>query len=201
MISSENTGGCIATLSMTRASEKARLGVVRLLLFLVVAVGMVGAPWPDAIGGRAVGDESQGRYEYEAAIRYFTRIIELGEVSEENLGNAFYNRGNAFYSTGAYEQAILDYSRALRLNPDNADAYYNRGNSYANLGRDDRAIRDYSQTIGFKPDHDFAYYNRGNSYFRKGDYRRAIEDYEKAYLLSPNDDVYQRKIEELGLSR
>ena len=43
----------------------------------------------------------------------------------------FYNkRGIEFGMKGQYDQAILDFNKALEINPGYADAYYNRGIVY-----------------------------------------------------------------------
>ena len=182
----------------TRHSERG-VGVGRLALFFVAAVGIVGAAWSSAFSDLTVGDEAKERQEYEAAITYFSKIIQSGHLSPENLANAFYNRGNAFYKLGQKGRAIEDYSQSLRYEPGNADAYYNRGNVHAGFDRHDQAIQDYSKAIELQPDHDLAYYNRANSHFRKGNYQLAIEDYTKAYRLNSDDRVYEDKMRYLGL--
>jgi len=171
----------------------------RLVLTTLFAAGIAVAAGVNAFAARAVWDGEAEQSGYEKAVHYLTWIIESGEVSKKNLGNAFYNRGNAYYYLGAHGKAIEDYSRALVLDPGHAEALYNRGNSYADVGDHDRAIEDYSQTIRIRPDFDAAYYNRANSRLRTGDLLRAIEDYRKAYSLNPNDSVYRNRIKELGL--
>ena len=173
--------------------------IVRLAVVLLFAAVFIGAMGSDAFGGLSTGNTASDHARYEAAVRYYTRVIVWGEVSKENVGNAYYNRANAFYKLGHHVRAIKDYEQALRFSPDDADVHYNRGNVYAGLGDHDQAITDYSQAIRLNPDHDYAYYNRGNSYLRSGDIRRAAKDYEKAYLLDPDDFVYRDTMNELGL--
>ncbi len=171
----------------------------RLVLTILLAAGIAVAAVSNGFAARSVWDGEAEQSAYEKAIHYLTWIIESGEVSKKNLGNAFYDRGNAYYYLGAQGKAIEDYSRALVLDPGHAEALYNRGNSYADVGDHDRAIEDYSRTIGIRPDFDAAYYNRANSRLRMGDLLRAFEDYKKAFSLNPNDSVYRNRIEELGL--
>ena len=173
--------------------------MVRLAVVLLCAAVFVGAAGSDAFGELSTGTTARDHDRYEAAVRYYTRVIEWEEVSKNNLGNAYYNRANAFYNLGRHVRAIQDYGKALGFSPDNADAYYNRGNAYAGLGNHDQAITDYSQAIQLNPDHHYAYYNRGNSYLRLGDIQRATKDYEKAYFLDPDDLVYRDTMKEFGL--
>ena len=42
----------------------------------------------------------------------------------------FYNRGNAYAAQGLYDQAIADFSQAIRLKSDLVDAYNNRRLAY-----------------------------------------------------------------------
>ena len=48
---------------------------------------------------------------------------------------------------GQYERAIIDYSEAIRLNPQDSIAYYNRGLAYHHLEQDEQAIKDFDEAI------------------------------------------------------
>ena len=72
------------------------------------------------------------------------------EHNSENvrLADDAFNRGLAYARQGEYEQAIADYTAAIKLNPQLAEAYYNRGNAYRRQGEYDQAIADYTAAIG-----------------------------------------------------
>ena len=59
--------------------------------------------------------------EYLQAINLYERILQEYGVSPE----LFFNLGNAYFKTHDIARAILNYERALRLNPRFADARYN----------------------------------------------------------------------------
>lgn len=61
---------------------------------------------------------ADGRYE-EAAALY------QGLIDEQPNATLYYNLGNVRYKQGELAQAILNYERALRLEPNNKDAQYN----------------------------------------------------------------------------
>ena len=108
-----------------------------------------------------------------------------------NVGNnagAYYNRGIAYKNKGQYERAISDYTKALEINPRDADTYYNRGITYRNKGQYDKAITDFTKGIEINPRDARAYNNRGIVYAQgKGQYDKAITDFTKAIEIHPWD--------------
>ena len=70
----------------------------------------------------------------------------------------WYLRGGAYFDKrGDYDQAIADFSRAIELNPDNAEYWHDRGAAYFRKGDYDRAIADYARACQLAP---------GNSQYR-----------------------------------
>jgi len=69
---------------------------------------------------------------------------------------------------GEYGRAIVDLTKAIELNPQNA-VYYNwRGEAYRAKGDCERAIADESKAIELNPLQAEYYINRGVSYHAKG---------------------------------
>ena len=58
-----------------------------------------------------------------------------------------HNRGISHERLGAYDQAIVDFTEVIALDPDNANAYFNRGCCYDSVGELDLAISDYSVAL------------------------------------------------------
>ncbi len=75
----------------------------------------------------------------------------------------------AFHEKGGLDQAIADFTDAIRLDPEIADAYYNRGHAYGRRATSTRPIADLTQAIRFDPENSeygirgLAYGGRGNS--------------------------------------
>ena len=85
------------------------------------------------------------------------------------------------YNSSDYKFQIVNYTKCLRLNPDDAQAYYNRGIVYNNLGKFQLSIDDYSSAIRINPAFLEAYNNRGNAKEKLGQY--YCDDYKKACEL------------------
>lgn len=117
---------------------KSTLNHITILLLVVVAMAM-----PQKSSGadatttaKALWAEGIEAYEgknYASAVESFSQIVNLGEANEDvyyNLANAYFKLGQHATTTrpfgsGELGRAILNYHRALRLNPAMADARYN----------------------------------------------------------------------------
>ena len=73
----------------------------------------------------------------------------------------FFKRGNAKYKNGDYQGAIVDYNKAIAINPQLAEAYTNRGNTKVRSGDYQGAIIDYNKAIAINPQDADAYQSRG----------------------------------------
>lgn len=77
---------------------------------------------PQTIGELAAEADRQYRIgNYDLAADCYRRILDTGYASAD----LYYNLANAYYRTGHMGPAILNYKRALRLNPSIADAREN----------------------------------------------------------------------------
>ena len=114
----------------------------------------------------------------------------------------YYNRGNKYREQGNLDQAIYDYSKAIKANSKYSKAYYNRANSYVKQGKLAEAIEDYTKAVEINPLYTEAYYNMGNTYEKQGDLEHAVEwmqarvDYERA-TGHPEAENYAARVEEI----
>ena len=102
---------------------------------------------------------------------------------------AYNKRGLAHVSTRNYEQAIIDYTRAIGLDPDYAEAYNNRSTAHLVMENYGQTVVDCSRAIELAPDFVASYVNRGIAYSGLREYDLALADFEYALSLDP-DNVY-----------
>ena len=127
----------------------------------------------------------------------------LSQNSQSISAETYFLRGNAKYGLGLYDAAIVAYTLAILLEPDDAAAYYNRGLAKYNLDQYFAAIADYDMAIRLKPDDAAAYINRGLAKADLKQYFAAISDYDMAILLEPDDAAayYNRGNAKVGLEQ
>lgn len=65
---------------------------------------------------KAEGDSAYIKNEYGKAIQIYEALLKKGEAAE-----IYYNLGNSYYKTGEIGKAVLNYERALLLQPGNGD--------------------------------------------------------------------------------
>lgn len=128
---------------------------------------------------------SCGNKNYEDCLAFLDGFVE----KEPKFAAVYNNRGNAYSELNQLEAAIKEYSKAIKLDPNDVEAYYNRGNVCRKLKRYTRAIEEYSKAIELNPNFAIAYGNRGVSYRILSQYENAFKDYNKVIELNPNDAV------------
>ena len=117
----------------------------------------------------------------ELAEELAKELIEKKEA-EEHIDN-----GNALMDEEKYDQAILEFDEAIKLDPDFAISYWCRGIAYSSKKDSNKAISDFTKAIELGLESfAFIYYFRGGEYFKIGQYDKAILDYSKSIELDPN---------------
>jgi lipoprotein NlpI len=97
-----------------------------------------------------------------------------------------------------YEKALRDISRAIELQPDDAEAISSRGSLYYQKQDYENAIRDFDKAIQMKPENIFTFWLRAAAYYDRGNYDAAIRDYNEVINRQPEiniknvGEIYQR---------
>jgi Flp pilus assembly protein TadD len=98
---------------------------------------------------------------------------------------AYRNRGSARADAGAGEQALGDFTEAIRLRPDEVAGYVGRAPVRLALRDLDGAIADYSEALRRAPGTASFHVGRGHAHFVRGDTTAAIADLSEAIRLNP----------------
>ncbi len=97
-------------------------------------------------------------------------------------------RGTAYALKGNYDQAIIDLSKGIELDPFyDLEVYSTRGNAFVNAGRFEEGIADFTHALYLRDGDKTAYKARGTAYAVAGQYANALKDFLKAAKLDPSD--------------
>jgi len=103
----------------------------------------------------------------------------VSEADERNkAGVSLENRAN-------WEESIVEFNEAIRLDPKLALAYYNRAQANFGLGQFEAAKIDYDQAVSLDPESILFYTKRGNTFLALGQSERAIQDHNQAISRDP----------------
>jgi len=80
----------------------------------------------DVMNYQNMGRAHSTKRDYEAAIEYFKKAIEL----KPDYAKAYYNMAGAYGNNQDYDKAIEYFEKTIELRPDYADAYYYIGYAY-----------------------------------------------------------------------
>ena len=116
----------------------------RLPLVSSVCLALLGMAAPPAVAQENAAickDESSAP---DVAIAACTKIISVSKAKTNDLASTYYNRAIAYRQKNDLDNALSDYSDAIKINPKHARAFNNRGTIYKEKGDLDRAIADFS---------------------------------------------------------
>ncbi len=110
------------------------------------------------------------------------------DVVKVDIINAqeYLKRGALYHSKGNFDQAVSDFNKAIKTDPNYAPAYANRGLAYSGKKDITQAISDYTKALTINPRYEEAYYIRGLAYASQGNLDLASSDYTKAIEINPN---------------
>ena len=98
---------------------------------------------------------------------------------------AYFLWGLSLSATQSHEAAIVQYTKALRLNNRHALTLDFRGQAYAHTGQHKLALQDFNKAIALDPDSASLYYQRGMVRSRQSDPAGAAMDLTHAIALNP----------------
>jgi tetratricopeptide (TPR) repeat protein len=106
-------------------------------------------------------------------------------IADPRAANEALDAGRALMKATRYEQAILNFDRAIDLNPKFAEAYRLRAQAYTAEYNPDAAIRDFTKVTELRPLDAKAFLERGMARLDKQDLANAIADATRAIEIDP----------------
>jgi tetratricopeptide (TPR) repeat protein len=140
------------------------------------------------------GAEAAKNQEWDKAVELLRKATVLDRKYADELSAVYQQRGYAAASEQKFQDAINEYSEALKLTPQDPRVYEQRAAVEMKINDYDKALADYSELIKLKPN-EVRYYNyRAYIYELKNDLKNSMADTEKVLQLDPNSqDAKARK--------
>ncbi len=106
-----------------------------------------------------------------------------------NQSALHYEQGKLCYQNKKFQEAIFQFSEAIKLKPETPQAaarcYNARGVVFFYLGEFKKVIKDCTQALALDSNNANYHNCRGNAYFSLGKFHKAADDFSKAIELSP----------------
>ncbi len=105
------------------------------LIHIMMVLSFLSASADDVVDFNSIYQNANEAFiakDYQTAIEGYEQLISVGKISPA----VYYNLGNAYFRAGTMGFAILNYERALKLEPEHEDAAFNL--KLANLRINDR---------------------------------------------------------------
>jgi tetratricopeptide (TPR) repeat protein len=125
---------------------------------------------------RAMKDE-QSRETLEKMNSHFKDML-VSVIAE-----CYYTSGRIYEDMEDPNAAELDYSDALKYNPDHSKAFACRGCVHMEFDQDKEAVEDFTAAIRLDRDDAFVYEQRAKAYIKLEKFKEAIADFDKCLSL------------------
>ena len=138
-----------------------------------------------------------------AAIKALERVIDLDPAYCHSDGdNPYFYLGKIQEVEGRLDSAIINYSRALAINPVDEESLIGRGSCYTVTKQHEQAIEDFTKLLQF-PDkkrrvpRKHLLYAIGENYRQLEDWGKAIYWARQAHAADPGNERHQQLLKEL----
>jgi len=120
--------------------------------------------------------------------KYNEALVYLNEAIEENpTFETYLLRGTAYFNLGDTQKAIISFTQASGIEPNDYRPFMNLGNVYVQIHQFPAAVTNYSRAINLKSNIGKLYMNRGNVKFHQKKYEEAIDDFNNAINIDTAD--------------
>jgi tetratricopeptide (TPR) repeat protein len=129
-----------------------------------------------------------GMTSWQQAWAYESERILWTDTIEKNpkCWLAHYNLGWLVFQKGHLDEAMVEFRRALEIDPQDIPAYINLGSALFQEGRADEAIAQYQEAFTIDPKAFSAHNDLGVALFQKGRADEAMAQFQKALEIKPD---------------
>lgn len=128
---------------------------------------------------------------YQKYIGLFFLLIAATTVHAQKAERDLIRKGNRMYNDSVYENAEVNYRKALEINPKSTVAMYNLANTLMQQNKLQEAMEQFvgaAKVEKEKPNLAQIYHNMGVIFQSQKDYAKAIEAYKESLRNNPKDD-------------
>lgn len=128
---------------------------------------------------------------YQKYIGLFFLLIAATTVHAQKAERDLIRKGNRMYNDSVYENAEVNYRKALEINPKSTVAMYNLANTLMQQNKLQEAMEQFAGAAKVekeKPNLAQIYHNMGVIFQSQKDYAKAIEAYKELLRNNPKDD-------------
>ena len=128
---------------------------------------------------------------YQKYIGLFFLLIAATTVHAQKAERDLIRKGNRMYNDSVYENAEVNYRKALEINPKSTVAMYNLANTLMQQNKLQEAMEQFAGAAKVekeKPNLAQIYHNMGVIFQSQKDYAKAIEAYKESLRNNPKDD-------------
>jgi tetratricopeptide (TPR) repeat protein len=121
--------------------------------------------------------------------RFLPVIILMLVTSTAGFGQSarkYFKAGDDFFDVNKFEDAIVQYSNAIELDPENYKAYIARASAYERINKFAEAAEDYERALVFRDKDEEVHYLAGKAYYKAGNYGHALAKLNNAIAKKSN---------------
>ena len=122
----------------------------------------------------------------QKALADYTEALTKPNIKPKSKAEVLINRGAAEGSRGNNQQAIVDITEGLKIDPSNKNGYFNRSIAYFSAKQYDNALADYTEYLKLDPNNANIWYESGMILRTMNRNEEAINALNKAIQLNPN---------------
>jgi tetratricopeptide (TPR) repeat protein len=140
------------------------------------------------------GSEAAKNQDWDKAVDLFRKASAMDHKYTDELSVVYQGRGYASLKNQQYQDAIQDFTEALKIKSNDTRVYEQRAAAEMKVYDYDKALADYSEASKLKPN-EVRYYNyRAYIYETKEDAQNSMAETEKALKIDPNNqEAKERK--------